>query len=588
MRISYRKRPCPRGSTKSDRTSQCIVGAVAVKSRVRSSVFFLVFRVLASVTLALTPSSVDLAAAQSQMFAATVAGSSNTTVTGSPSTAVGSFSAGGLYPAPVSIISAQTTMTATSVASSLRATSPTVLLSPPKSTASTYYLSPTGSDSNNGTSSTTPWLTPNHVINCGDVIIASASTSYSARNFASGKWGTVTCPTGNNVAWLKCTSFDACKISVTSGTLDGMRVSASYWGVQGWEVSNAAGGRAGGSCFTAVPATQTVTIHHIIFANDIANVCPLGGFGSGPYGNASVDYFVVVGNIAYGAGTSNTYCGSGISAYEPVASDSLKGTHIYVAGNFSFSNINPSGCYDGNGIIFDTFDGDQTSIPSPYSQQGVIDNNITVSNGGVGVRVEYNNAGAGPNHAHIYVRHNTMWNNSIASNQRGNPSCGELQLYKTENTEVFLNLASTNQRGCYGNISHPEYAYSVDHADSSSVVYQNVGWSPAGFYSQSTTSTGFSFGSNNLFGTNPALANPMTPGPPKCQSYLSVTSCMQTVIANFAPATTSAAGYGYGVPNPHQIYDALFPQWLCNVNLPAGLVTMGCLNGSSSSETPPR
>ena len=36
----------------------------------------------------------------------------------------------------------------------------------------TYYMSPTGSDSNNGLTVATAWATPNHAVNCGDVIIA--------------------------------------------------------------------------------------------------------------------------------------------------------------------------------------------------------------------------------------------------------------------------------------------------------------------------------------------------------------------------------------------------------------------------------
>src|SRR5258707_13156345 len=85
--------------------------------------------------------------------------------------------------------------------------------------ATTYFLAPAsagGNDSNSGTSASTPWLTPTHALNCGDVVIAAASTSYSAANFGYGKWGTVTCPAGNNVAWLKCVPFYACKISTSS------------------------------------------------------------------------------------------------------------------------------------------------------------------------------------------------------------------------------------------------------------------------------------------------------------------------------------------------------------------------------------
>jgi len=46
---------------------------------------------------------------------------------------------------------------------------------PPFTALHTYYISPTGSDSNNGTSAATPWLTPNHSVVCGDVIIAAAA-----------------------------------------------------------------------------------------------------------------------------------------------------------------------------------------------------------------------------------------------------------------------------------------------------------------------------------------------------------------------------------------------------------------------------
>jgi hypothetical protein len=54
---------------------------------------------------------------------------------------------------------------------------------------------------------------------------------------------------------------------------------------------------------------------------------------------------------------------------------------------------------------------------------------------------------------------------------------------------------------------------------------------------------------------------------------------MSTVIANFTPTNAAAMAYGYQVPSSTPVYDPLFPQWLCNVNLPSGLVTMGCQTG---------
>ena len=102
------------------------------------------------------------------------------------------------------------------------------------SPAATYYISPAGNDSNAGTSAETSWASPKHSLNCGDVIVA-APGRYSAANFNSGYWGNITCPLGNNVAWLQCATFDTCKIS--SSTTSAMHIDKSFWGVQGWEVT---------------------------------------------------------------------------------------------------------------------------------------------------------------------------------------------------------------------------------------------------------------------------------------------------------------------------------------------------------------
>ena len=77
-----------------------------------------------------------------------------------------------------------------------------------------------------------PWLTPKHSVNCGDVILAAAGT-YAEGNFRPGQWGTVTCTARNNVAWLKCATFDTCKIIIRVAGHDAMTPTQSYWGIQG-------------------------------------------------------------------------------------------------------------------------------------------------------------------------------------------------------------------------------------------------------------------------------------------------------------------------------------------------------------------
>ena len=84
------------------------------------------------VTISLAPLSATLAAAQAQQFTATVGGTSNSAVTWTLSSAVGTISAAGLYTAPATITTPQTvTVMATSVADPTKSASATVALNPP-------------------------------------------------------------------------------------------------------------------------------------------------------------------------------------------------------------------------------------------------------------------------------------------------------------------------------------------------------------------------------------------------------------------------------------------------------------------------
>jgi hypothetical protein len=354
-------------------------------------------------------------------------------------------------------------------------------------------------------------------------------------------------------------------------------VSASNWGVQGWEATTTGSG--GGGCFTAQSTNRTVSLHHIIFANDVANGCEGSGFNTYDFGTAGVDYLALIGNIVYQAAEGSGQCFSGISIYEPIQYDSLAGTHIYVAGNIVWNNLDPNQCggtppTDGEGILFDTFDGSQTAGYVPYTQQAVMTNNIAIGNGNSGIKEYQNDIGSGP-FAHIYMTQNTTWGNAAAKNETGS-ECAEVMLIAASNTQVYGNLSvPATATSCGGN---PLYAYYiVSSPTTSNSIYGNWAYSPGGNNGGiGGGSTGFAFGTGNVFGTNPTLANPSIPGAPNCSAASSVTNCMATTIANFLPTNSAAAAYGYQVPSSTPAYDPLFPQWLCNVTLPNGLVTMGC------------
>jgi hypothetical protein len=447
-------------------------------------------------------------------------------------------------------------------------------LIPTGSFAATYYLATAaggGSDAHNGTSLTTPWLTPNHALNCGDQIIAAASASYAQANFGSSQWGPVTC-SGHGVAWLICATFDACKINSTNN--NGLMVTASHWGVQGWEVTASAGQAI---CFSAFPTTASANLQDIVFANDIANGCYGAGFQPVNNGGAGVDYFATVADIAYNASRQSVECGSGITIYYPTQTDTLPGTHIFVSQTFTWGNVDPNPCAgsvptDGEGVIFDTWNG------NAYAAQGVMENNIAFFNGSSGFRVDISTL------APIFIVNNTAYGDNRGTGMNSQ-WCGEITSQQSTNVAEFNNIARTNlATGCG---SFPNYAYYLAGPDGTNQVYSNMGYSAAGYNNTTFGGIGFSFGVGNIFGIDPSFvsAPSSAPGPPNCSGASSVINCMAPIIADFVAKAPQAAGMGYQPVSNTPNSDPFFPQWLCNVNLPVGLVTMGC--ATSNTLSPP-
>lgn len=440
--------------------------------------------------------------------------------------------------------------------------------------ATTYYLSPSGSDANNGTSTGTPWASPNHAVNCGDVLQAAAG-SYSYFDFGNGSWGTVTCAAGNNVAWVKCITFDACKISNTASSgWNGVSITASYWGIQGFEVTTS--GQTYSGCFAASPLSNSGNIHHIIFANNVANGCGGDGIAISNSTTYSVDYVAIIGNVIYGAGTESELCYSGISIYQPLATDTLPGTHIYVAGNVSYKNVDPNPCSggvptDGEGITLDSIGDGQGGLTPVYNQQVVVQNNIVVGNGGNGIAV----SGSGNVLAPVFIKNNTSYGNNT-----GNTSptwCGDIVADSSNSILFARNLARTSTATACASGTATQYVYLVSRSTASVTVGDNWGYSAAGNNTSSQSNAGFGgFGPGNIFGTDPAFVSTTIPGAPSCGSASSALNCLATTIANFVPTVVAAQAYGYHAPSSTITFDPLFPKWLCTAGIPTGLVTMGC------------
>lgn len=450
--------------------------------------------------------------------------------------------------------------------------------------ATHYWIAPSGlggSDSNSGVSRKAPWLTPNHSVRCGDIITAIASQSYLASSF-SYTWGTVSCPDRNNIAWIKCATFARCRIN--SSGVNAMAITASYWGVQGWELTTKARGTEVAACIAVTPpASSSTPIHHIVIANMVCNGAAGGGINTYNNGRAGIDYLAVVGNAIYDAVRSGLSCYSGISLSGMEAVDAQIATHVYVAGNIAWDNIEPSRCYgglptDGEGIILDTWSGFETGLSRPYAAQAVVEDNLLIRNGGRGLTIYRNSSSP------VYVRYNTIADNNQQSVQAPNPYCSEFYINLTNSVKASGNLIdATVKTGCGGN--YPVHAIGVVYGSSTDDVSSSLVYAASASPMAINGSGTFTFGLRNLVTQKPLFDSVADPGAPNCGGASDVPSCMAKTIAHFTRTDDTNGKFGSRPPSLDRIYDPLFPQWLCNVNLPGGLVTFGC--SSAPLRTPP-
>lgn len=425
--------------------------------------------------------------------------------------------------------------------------------------ATSYFMSPTGNDSNNGLSSGSPWLSPNHSVNCGDTILAATGAYTVANSFTFGSFGTVT-GTGHCVAWVICAQFPNC--TATAGSSDGpaMWITSSHWGVSGFVLTNVEDDY---GC-----VQQTGAIHDIIVVNTIFNGCHGGGMNTG-----GQDYFIYIADIAYNAAQESSHCASGFQFDFPTNSDTALGTHIYGSQLFSWHNFDPNPCNgsaptDGQGIILDSWD------VNGYAGQGAFENNIAFLNGAGGVRIDATTT------SKVYIKNNTTYgNNGTAASSVS--ECGEIASQSSEYIEVYSNLSATNSAtGCAGVTN---YVFFVQTPFIGTLFYRNFGYSAAG--NNTGQSGGFTFGPNNTFGSNPNFANPplTNPGAPNCTGFSNVPACMASIIAGLSPSASGARGYGYQPVSSASVYDPFYPNWICQYSTQlAGLVSQGCLSATSA------
>jgi hypothetical protein len=290
-----------------------------------------------------------------------------------------------------------------------------------------YYVSPTGSDSNPGTSAGAAWLTLQHADGAikngtGGVCINVAPGTYAGVVLHNGGYTA----TSTGYVTYRCTTMDACTVNGNAGT-DGENAFQTIQNVYGYTPPNyiqidgfnmVGTNQVGGVGLSVwngnngAPLTS-VAAHHIWLLNSIVS-----NFGQSGAGLAASEYYYVIHDTFYN--NSQTTCGSqgsGIAinimhpalttsggTYVPTSDDQANPNpllgptwtimtglwfHNVVEWNVVYNNslaYCQSGNTDGNGIIFDT------NIAQPYERYyypypSLAAFNVVYSNGGGGVHI---------------------------------------------------------------------------------------------------------------------------------------------------------------------------------------------------------
>ncbi len=421
--------------------------------------------------------------------------------------------------------------------------------------AATYYVSPTGSDSNNGTSTLLPLKTIQSAANRtlpGDTVQVMQGT------YAGGILIPVSGTSGAPIIY-KAYSGSTPVIQLGASDWFGIGVPAgiSYITIDGFSVVGLANTLTQAQaeimdmstpvnnsfCIVAGGDPGQATTHHVVIRNNNVSLCSGTGIDA-----QHADYITIENNVVHDTSWWNRNGGSGISLYESTDIDTNTGYKNTVQNNILYNNVQYLTSYslgivtDGNGIIIDD-NNDTQNIPHvPYGGRTLVANNVVYNNGASGI-LSYSSQ-------HVDVINNTTYHNNTALNY------GEILIKDSNDVSVFnnvLNASADKAVSIDGSSSALVWDYNLTFGGNASVmlgVHDQSGDplfanAPADFQLQSTSpalDSGTPFLNTHLAPATDSIGVSRPQGPQYDKgAYESVTSVVIDTAAPSVPSGLSAA-----------------------------------------------
>jgi hypothetical protein len=284
--------------------------------------------------------------------------------------------------------------------------------------ATDYYVSATGSNTNTGKSSNSPFLTiqkAHDLTVAGDTVFVMNGT-YGSQ---SGPILNVT-RSGAVTGYITFKAFKGHfpKITAAGNVWNAVSINGSYIVFDGFEMignnanitydkalasyTEAANGGTNWSTY-ANYNTNAITIggprdesklpHHVVIRN-----CKVHDFPGGGINSIQADYTTIENNVVYNNAWYMMYAGSGISILTPFNWDRATGYKNIIRNNICNTNkttipwVSVKKLSDGNGIIIDVnqraYNDQSGTTPDPanaYTGRTLVENNVSVNNGGSGI-----------------------------------------------------------------------------------------------------------------------------------------------------------------------------------------------------------